>query len=41
MKVLNFKRFYASVRAPIRSTIGTAGYDLFSAENKNIKEFGC
>ena len=41
MKVLNFKRFYASVRALIRSTIGTAGYDLFSAENKNIKKFGC
>ena len=28
-------------RAPIRSTIGTAGYDLFSAENKKIKKFGC
>lgn len=40
MSILQVKKLSESAKLPSRSTEGSVGYDLFSAEDKTIKAYG-
>ena len=41
MKKIKLKRFSNKAKALVRSSQDDVGYDLYSAENKEVKAFGC